>query len=272
MSGGSLPPSDDPTAAVIGYRIAFPQAPGASNVSLGSVIQVNLELSAGSLKPVSFYVSGVYQQFGQGFFINPDEGIFIPLIEGEIILQTTHYTGVLVIAKDLNSVNSVVQELQNLLGNGYTVVSVSSAIQTVRQIINAIGSLLTSIAGISLVVAFIGIMTTMYTSVLERTREIGVMKALGFTNSQVLLLFEVESLITGLSGGTIGSTIGAMGSYFLAPLLTRGFSADLRVEPVITPTLILGVIALASIIGLIAGAVPAWRAARLSPTEALRSL
>lgn len=127
---------------------------------------------------------------------------------------------------------------------------------------------LIGIAAISLVVGAVGIMNSMFTSVLERTKEIGVMKAIGARNSHILLLFLIEAGIIGAVGGTIGLAIGS-GIAGLINLIAAfaGFAwLEIRLQ--------LGVVAFALgfsfIIGAVAGLVPALRAARLNPVDALR--
>jgi putative ABC transport system permease protein len=133
----------------------------------------------------------------------------------------------------------------------------------------------------------------MFTSVYERTREIGVAKAMGYTNTAILLLFLAEAILTGFIGGTIGSAAGAVLSHFLLSLFGGGIrvggpggsthppvggqaaptalqTSTLQITPVITPQLILLAILMATAVGALAGLVPAWRASRLTPVEALR--
>jgi putative ABC transport system permease protein len=119
------------------------------------------------------------------------------------------------------------------------------------------------IAGISLIVAGVGIINTMTISVMERTREIGILKAIGATSRDVLLLFLTETLITGLVGGLIGALFG----FFLSRMV--GGYINL---PVSTPlNLIIGVTCFAILTSAISGIYPSWRAANLHPVEALRA-
>jgi len=149
-------------------------------------------------------------------------------------------------------------------------------IQTSEQLLGVLRSsfavvqgVLVGIAAISLLVGGVGIMNTMYTSVLERTKEIGTMKAIGAKNSHVLLLFLLESGLLGLVGGLIGVGIGvglAKGVEYAAavsigtPLL----------QAAITPTIILGALAFSFVIGTLSGILPALQASRLKPADALR--
>jgi putative ABC transport system permease protein len=142
------------------------------------------------------------------------------------------------------------------------------AIATFSTIINIINGVLVLIALISVVVASVNIMNTMYTSVLERTKEIGVMKAVGARNSDIMFIFLLESGAIGLIGGIIGVIMGYLvattgGSYAAA----AGFSA---LKPIFPWTLILGCILFAFVVGAGSGLLPAIRASKLRPVDSLR--
>ena len=125
------------------------------------------------------------------------------------------------------------------------------------------------IAGISLVVGGVGIMNAMFTAVLERTREIGVMKAIGARNDQILKLFLIESGMIGLIGGAIGIIIG-IGLSKIVEFIGRNFLGTILLRAYFPWYLILGALAFAFIIGTISGLLPARSAARSSPVDALR--
>lgn len=335
------PPAASSSGAIIGYSVAYPNVTGEPNITTGKVVQVDLSKggsssafsgssgfgfsggnSGASQKTMhTFLVTGVYNKFGQGIFISPDTSIFIPMSEGEAISQSSNYTGIFVDAKNASSVTATVSEIEALLGSNVRVTAISSLLSSITSIEGSISTFMIMIAGISFVVAFTGIMTTMFTAVTERTKEIGIMKALGFTSRQIMTLFVMESLIIGLIGGTIGALSGAAISYIGAPLLTSSFGSSghstastasaaahsttthvavrssstagfasagapggsgtgfaigggssLSSAPVFDPTLIIEVILLTSFMGAVAGLLPAWRAARLIPAEALRAL
>lgn len=115
----------------------------------------------------------------------------------------------------------------------------------------------------------------MITSVMERTREIGVMKAIGYTNSQILLMILLESIMMSVVGGAAGITTGIVGAYILS---SRGFTIGgigesgivLQLSPLITPQLIIQTLTLTMLIGLVGGVIPAYRASKIPPVVALR--
>ncbi|RLE27972.1 hypothetical protein DRJ54_07185, partial [Candidatus Acetothermia bacterium] len=129
---------------------------------------------------------------------------------------------------------------------------------------------LAGIAGSAIRGGGIGVMNTMYTAVLERTREIGVMKAVGARDSQVLLMFLYESGLMGLAGGILGLLVGLGVAMAAASLVSRIFQMEGGFSAVASPGLILGALAFSFAIGAISGLLPARRAAALPPVEALR--
>ncbi len=141
--------------------------------------------------------------------------------------------------------------------------------ETVESILNLVQAVLIGIAGISLLVGGIGIMNTMYTSVLERTRDIGVMKAIGARNINIMWIFLIESGIIGLVGGAIGCAIGISISKSIEYLSSVELGVD-YLKASVAPELIFGALAFSFFVGMISGTLPALRAARLKPTDALR--
>lgn len=139
--------------------------------------------------------------------------------------------------------------------------SFTNQIAIVRAVFIGIGS-------ISLLVGGIGIMNTMYTSVTERTREIGVMKAIGATNEQVMVLFLIESGILGLVGGAIGVTTGIALSATAAYAASQ--AVNIPIQPYLGLELVLGSLFFAFLIGTVSGVLPSMRAAKLQPADALR--
>lgn len=334
---GTLPESTDLNGAIIGYSVAYPNLSEATNVTVGEVLSVTNVGSGssftvgptGSFSPggvssssssastsKSFIVDGIYNSFGQGFTIDPDTAIFIPLSSGEVLLHSDTYTGVMVVASSVSAVTNVNTELTTLFGEDIRTTTVSSILSSIQSVTSSTGTLLTSIGSISVLVAFVMIMTTEFTSVMERTREIGILKALGANARTIMVNFISESLVVGFLGGVIGAGIGSFLSFFIIGYLqgdtslssiTRGLTggggtaaratggaasaaarsvsgaggfastasssaaSTVAITPALTPELILLAIGLATAVGVLAGILPAWRASRLTPVEALRS-
>jgi len=148
-------------------------------------------------------------------------------------------------------------------------------VQTSEELIASIGTILgvvsavfIGIAAISLLVGGIGIMNTMYTSVLERYREIGIMKAIGARNSDIMWIFLLESGLLGLVGGLIGVLIG-VGLSTLVEIAAAGAIGDV-LQASFSPSLIIGALAFSFGVGVVSGILPARQASKLPPVDALR--
>jgi len=151
----------------------------------------------------------------------------------------------------------------------FTVQTPQQALSAVNTILNIVNLIVIGIAAISLVVGGIGIMNTMYTSVLERKREIGIMKAVGAKNSDILTIFLLESGLLGLAGGIIGAIIGLSLSFLVSFVANSYLGTDL-LKIIISYPLLISAILFSLIIGAISGLFPARQASQLRPTEALR--
>jgi putative ABC transport system permease protein len=253
--------------AVIGSEIADrlykTQAP------IGQIIRIN---------NIGFEIIGVMESKGSSLGNNQDESIFIPLdtMVSQIVGKTSPYgielSWINIKAQDSQSIRAAKFQIENLLRlrhniqNGEDDFGVSSAKQMldiVSTITGGLTILLAAIAGISLIVGGIGVMNIMLVSVTERTQEIGLRKALGAGEQDILSQFLIEAVIVSASGGVIGVAIGAgvvwiVGS--VSPLIT-----------VISPLAIVMSLTISGGIGLFFGVFPARRAAKLDPIVALRN-
>ena len=144
--------------------------------------------------------------------------------------------------------------------------------ETIQETQQQMSLFLGEIAAISLLVSAIGIANTLFTSVLEKTREIGIIKAIGAKNKDILLIFLMNSGLIGLVGGIGGVILGVFGSGFISYLSNSSDTGVSRMfsNTALSPELVIGALLFAVFIGMVAGAIPAYRASKLDPVDALR--
>ena len=145
---------------------------------------------------------------------------------------------------------------------GVTAMTASSTMDMVSSITGTIEAVLGGVAAISLLVAGVGIINTMTVSVMERTKEIGTMKAIGAKSSDILAMFMTEAALTGVAGGLVGACFG----FVLGDLI--GDFVGINAAPTIS--LALMVVGFAVVTSVLSGLYPSWRASQLNPVEALR--
>ncbi|MGA2910299.1 MAG: ABC transporter permease [Candidatus Microgenomates bacterium] len=213
-----------------------------------------------------FDIVGVLNQIGGGSFgIDVNSYVFIPITSAQ---QVFGIHGIQVIGAKADSKEDIpiaISQIKKLLGkrlksDEFSVIDNSSLVQTVDQILGVLTLALGGIAAISLVVGGVGIMNIMLVSVTERTKEIGLRKAVGAKPSDILYQFLIESVVLSLGGGMIGVAIGALGAWGLSHFVQTAVSFW-------SVALAFGVSAL---IGIVFGVAPAARASKLNPIEALK--
>lgn len=150
----------------------------------------------------------------------------------------------------------------------FSVSTQEDLLESFNQILSIVRGVVIGIASISLLVGAVNIMNTMYTSVTQRTREIGVMKAIGASRRQIMTLFIFEAGIIGMIGGLLGVIVGASLSAGASYAATQ--AVQIQINPYLGPELLLGAVAFSFTIGVISGVLPARRAAKMPPAEALR--
>ncbi|MEA5620507.1 ABC transporter permease [Cronbergia sp. UHCC 0137] len=229
------------------------------------------------IKNASFQVIGVLTEKGSTLGVNYDESALVPLLTSanRIVGKTSPYglevTYIVASAKNADSVDAAEFQITNLLRqrhkligeDDFTIRTQKDALQTVDQISSALTTMLAAIAGISLFVGGIGIMNIMLVSVTERTQEIGLRKAIGATQQDILLQFIIEAVIVSVIGGLVGTTAGVSGIILVSALTPLEASIS-----IVSITMAVGI---SGAIGLFFGVVPARRAAQLDPIVALRS-
>lgn len=201
-------------------------------------------------------------------------------------IDSNEYSSIQVKMADTDLVEEITGNIENALFSSrmvteetrdFTIWSSTSYIETIESTVETLSSFFIAIAAVSLLVGAIGIANTMFMSVLERTRLIGIFKSLGTRNSEIMKLFLSESAIIGFMGGVLGVFLGFiilgfisnMGIGFLGGISKGGGVSSTAI--VVTPELILFSLAFATIVGVISGLIPARKAAKLQVVEAMRS-
>ena len=228
------------------------------------------------IKNTSFQVIGVLKEKGSNLGVNYDAALIpITTAANRLVGRTSPYglelSYITASAKDADSVDAAAFQITNLLRqrhklvgeNDFTIRTQKDALKTVGQITTGITIMLTGIAAISLFVGGVGIMNIMLVSVTERTQEIGLRKAIGATQQDILVQFIIEAVIVSVIGGLVGTAVG-VGCIMLVAAISP-LEATISIFSV---TIAVGI---SGAIGLFFGVVPAHRAALLDPIVALRS-
>ncbi len=246
-------------AVIIGYDSATDLFK--SDIYLKNTVIINGE---------KFKVIGILEETGT----DADDRIYMAREDAEILFNKKDEVNVFVVQTtagiDTTKVGVKIEEelLKIMQDKEFDVFTPEQLLKQIGAMLGIIQIVLASIASISLIVGAIGIMNAMFTAVLERTQEIGVMKAIGAQRETILFFFMIEAGAMGLCGGIIGTAIGVGISYMI------DYGAHLMgynlFKVTINPTIIIGTIFFSLIIGAVAGTLPAIRAARMKPVDALR--
>lgn len=312
MEGSTLPSANDPTAILVAEDIAFPPGESTPFINLGQSVRlsysfVDPDTGEAEEESKSFVVRGTIKSTG-----NPtvDNAVVISLQPGDDLLQRAgKYDSLFVAASSTDYVDAVEEEIRTLYGNDIGITTVQNILKTIEEFTGGINAFLASIAIISLVVGAVGIITTLYTSVVERIREIGTLKAIGAKNTTILGLFLFEALLIGIMGASSGLVAGIGMGYLLAsasPGGGGGGEEDVEDEtgtgtgssvggsvnsgspnseqtdeqaqesepltPVYLGEDMMRVWFISVGLSVMAGLYPAWKASRYLPVDALRSL
>jgi putative ABC transport system permease protein len=299
--GSTFPSPADPTAILVAEDIAFPPGEATPFINLGQSVRLTysfVEPETGEAKEESksFVVRGIIESTG-----NPtvDNAVVIGLQPGDTLLQRAgKYDSLFVAAVSADFVDLVEEEIRTIYGNDIGITTVQAILETIEEFTGGINSFLSSIAIISLVVGAVGIITTLYTSVVERIREIGTLKAIGAKNITILGLFLIEAVLIGIIGATLGLGAGIGMGYMLVSSSPGGGTSDEEENgatspgssggdtqtstqepqqaesftPVFLVEDMMRVWLISVGLSMVAGFYPAWKASRYLPVDALRSI
>jgi putative ABC transport system permease protein len=282
---GSIPLNPEKNVVVVGKRISDPWKNGTLFCSVNDAVEI-LWINATERPPknetYTGQVAAVLNEIG-GFSIGgpSDSSIYIPVSQAQTFFGTDKCEMIIVKLEndDKATIDSVSKAIREAFNGQVTVTSSTAVLNIISNIFSTVELFLAGIAAISLLVAGIGIMNIMIVSLMERTREIGILKALSMKNRTVLLIFLCESVIIGLMGAGIGIVSG----WGLANVVVRVFraggafmgnqasgSSGITITPVLTPTVFIGAFIFGVGVSVIFALYPAWRASKLKPVEALR--
>jgi len=289
---GSIPPNPANESIVIGARIHDPWQNGTILANVGDSVVFNWTVGfPRRSENYTGHIDAVLAEVG-GFSLGgpSDLGVYIPIQGAEYYFNSTEVNTIIVQLKDSEdaTIESTADAIRNAFGGQVSVTSSTAVLSTIGTIFSVIELFLAGIAGISLLVAGIGIMNIMIVSLMERTREIGILKALGMKGRTVLLIFLGEAIIIGILGATIGIALGlglaevfarvgfaamgqsAGGGAGIRPGAAINQGTGLTISPVLTPSVFVGAFAFGLLVSVVFALYPAWRASKLKPVDALR--
>jgi putative ABC transport system permease protein len=252
-----------------GLRVAVLGATTADDLGLGASA-IGTDITVGGLP---FRVVGILQAKGGTGFASPDDEVLVPVSTANSLLvggSSVRSIGVSVATPDQMTtvtaeITAALRERHGLTGTAaddFTVQNQDQLLATVSSVTTLLSVLLAGIASISLIVGGIGIMNIMLVSVRERTREIGIRKAIGARGRDILAQFLIEALALSLAGGLVGIAVGLAISALIGVIAGWGF--------IFSPLTVLAAVGFSLIVGIVFGVWPASQAARLDPVVALR--
>ena len=259
LQKGRTMKENEKNVAVIGSRISKDMF--SKELRIGDRIEIN---------KIEFKIIGIFEEIGNQ---QDDNQINIPLESARKVFdEQIRVDTIIAQVKSVNDIPNLQKKIEKDLerkrgDTNFQVLTASQILDQIGQVLGIIQIFLVGIAAISLIVGAIGIMNSMYTSVLERTKDIGIMKAIGARNSDILQIFIIESGLIGLVGGSFGIILGAALALIIGIISkSAGFLLIIKIEPLV---LLFGLI-FAFVIGVISGILPAMQASKLKPVDALR--
>ena len=280
---GSIPLNPEDSNVVVGRRVVDPWKNETQLPNMNDPIEV---IWTNTTRPpftnVVFTgnITALLKEIGTFGIGGPsDSSVYIPILQAQTLFGTDECDMIIVKLKssDKAIIDSVSTTIKNAFSGEVSVTSSTAVLNILTSVFSTIELFLAGIAAISLLVAGIGIMNIMIVSLMERTREIGILKALGMKGRTVLLVFLCESVIIGLMGAVIGIASGWGLANLVAIILGGGGTVrdnagfgGMTITPVLTPTVFLGALVFGLGVSVVFALYPAWRASKLKPVEALR--
>jgi putative ABC transport system permease protein len=266
LDAGEFLNEGDQNKIMIGYSIAHDTFD--ADISVGGRIKINGE---------KFFVSGIFGKQGFGG-VSSDSIMLMSSRDFQKLTGQSNISLIYLRVENVKDAESIATTIQNAINENHgrkdyaTATTMTSILETVQSITGLLQVVLVGIASIALVVASIGIMNTMLTSVMERTREIGIMKAIGATNLDIMSIFIFEGMLLSSVGGIIGIILGVFGSQGLTLILNNVMTMgpSMNLTPIITISSVVLAVTVSLIVGVLSSLYPAWKAARMSPIEAVR--
>ncbi|MFW9919115.1 MAG: ABC transporter permease [Candidatus Thorarchaeota archaeon] len=284
---GEIPSTSLASDAVIGTSVSDPWDNGTLFAEVGDEILISYTVINGVVrteKNMTVTVVGILEEIGSSFGGPSDMGVYISIDTAVDFFETSEVNSIVAQLTDDSdtTIELVTSGISALFDGEATVTSPTAMLDQLSTMIGTIELLLGGIAAISLLVAGIGIMNIMIVSIMERTREIGILKALGAKGSTVLMVFLSEAMMIGIFGGVFGILTGGIIAMLLSGML-GGFSVGMggggqsplgslgTITPVITLDLIFMALFFGIVVSVVFALYPARRAANLQPVDALRN-
>jgi putative ABC transport system permease protein len=285
-NSGSIPSNPGNTDAIVGVRINDPWKNGTLLTGIDKQFDLIYTTRNGTQfenQTLAVKAVGILDEIGGSTLGGPsDYSVYVPLATAENFFGTNETSTIIVQLQksDQESITQTSKSIENAFNNKVLVVSSASIFNTINSVMIQVQTLMTGVIGISLLVAGVGIMNIMIISLMERTKEIGIMKAIGMKDGTVLAVFISESIIMGLVGTVSGIGLGYLLAYGLNKFNLMGgminsatsgtIMGGIPMYPILTLTNLLSALGFGLGVSIFFGFYPAWRASKLQPVEALR--
>jgi len=283
---GDIPLNPENEMIVVGKRVSDPWDNGTLFCNVNDNVEIlwtNATARPPKNETYTRHVVAVLKEVGGLGVGGPsDSSVYIPISQAQTFFGTDECDMIIVKLEndDEATIKNVSEAIKEAFSGQVSVTSATAVLNILSSVFSTIELFLAGIAAISLLVAGIGIMNIMIVSLMERTREIGILKALGMKSRTVLLVFLSESVIIGLIGAAIGIASG-WGLANVVAIVFRGGGVfmggnqaagtnRMTITPVLTPMVFLGALAFGVGVSVVFALYPAWRASKLKPVEALR--